>query len=254
MTFVGDVGANMARWWWRLRRDPITLAVDLIQPILWLFLFGHLFTYARLGLGAHMSYLAFMAPGVVVMTMFNVAMAGGLELIVDRETGMLRRLLVTPSHRSALLTGRFLFVVALGLAQVAILLVAARVMGVALRADLPGVATVLVADVLLGSGVAIVSLVLAFTLKSHGPFYAVLGFVTLPVTFLSTAFAPLSTMAPWLRTIAAWNPLTYAVNASRTALFSHVSVGATAQMLGALILFDALALAIGLRVFQRALT
>lgn len=190
MTFAKDLGSNVTRWWWRLRRDPVTLAADLIQPVLWLLLFGHLFTYARLGLGDHLSYLAFMAPGVVVMTMFNVAMAGGLELIVDRETGMLRRLLVTPMHRSALLVGRFLFVVALGLAQVVTLLVATRLMGVALHTSIEGVATTLVAVVLLGSGVAIVSLVLAFALRSHGPFYAVLGFITLPMTFLSTAFAP----------------------------------------------------------------
>ena len=94
----------------------------------------------------------------------------------------------------------------IGLAQVTVLLLAGWIMGVPMPAGPSGVAVILAADVFVGSGIAILSLVLAFRLRSHGPFYSVIGFFQLPLTSLSTAFAPLATMAPWMRTLAAWNP------------------------------------------------
>jgi ABC-2 type transport system permease protein len=254
MSYLHDVAANLVRWWWRLRREPVTLAVDVAQPVLWLVLFGHLFQHASLGLGAGVGYLTFMTPGVIVMTMFNVALAGGLEIVIDRENGMLRRLMVAPLHRSSMLVGRFLFAVLLGLAQVAVLLVVGALMGVGLGLSAGAVLLAALADVLIGSGIGILSLVLAFRLKGHGPFYAILGFVTLPLTFLSTAFAPLTTMAGWLRWLASWNPLTYAIDAVRSVLIAHASFGAVAGLLAYLLVFDLLCLAFGVRVFRRALS
>jgi len=253
VTYLTDLAANGMRWVWRLRREPVTLLVDLLQPVLWLLLFGHLFSFARAGLGLHVSYLTFMTAGVAVMTVFNVALAGGLELMFDRESGMLRRLLVTPMHRSTLLAGRFLFVVLVGLAQVAVILGLGRVLGVPLHGGLGGLAIILVFDTLLGTGIATLSLVLAFRLRNHGPFYTIIGFVSLPVTFISTAFAPLDTMAGWLRALARLNPLTYAVDAVRAVVVGS-AVGGTLLHLGLyLILFDAGCLALGWWVFRRSL-
>jgi ABC-2 type transport system permease protein len=253
VTYLTDLAANGMRWVWRLRREPVTLLVDLLQPVLWLLLFGHLFSFARAGLGLHVSYLTFMTAGVAVMTVFNVALAGGLEVMFDRESGMLRRLLVTPMHRSTLLAGRFVFVVLIGLAQVVVILAAGRLFGVAWHEGLGGIAAILVFDTLLGTGMATLSLVLAFRLRNHGPFYTIIGFVSLPLTFVSTAFAPLHTMSGWLRTLAGLNPLTYAVNAVRALLIGPGSLDALLRLGLYLAVFDGAALALGIWVFRRAL-
>lgn len=250
--YAQDVAANLLRWWWRLRREPVTLAVEVAQPVLWLLLFGHLFTYATVGFGLHVSYFAFMTPGVIVMTMVNVALAGGLDVLVDRESGMLRRLMVTPMHRSSLLVGRFLFVVLLGLGQVVVILTAGSLMGIIPRSG-SSLAVVFASDILVGAGISILSLVLALRLKSHGPFYTIIGFVSLPLTFLSTALAPLGTMSGWLRSLAAWNPLTYAVDAVRASMLTHAGWPAVLPLLGYLALFDALCLVLGVAAFRKAL-
>jgi len=251
--YLADLEANLLRWIWRIRRESTTLVVDLLQPILWLVLFGHLFTFAATGLGLRVSYLTFMTAGVVVMTVFNVALSGGLEIMFDRESGMLRRLMVTPMHRSTLLVGRFVFVVLVGLAQVVVILGAAAVMGVPLHEGFVGLVLVLVFDTLLGTGIATLSLVLAFRLRNHGPFYTIIGFVSLPLTFISTAFAPLHTMSGWLRTLAGLNPLTYAINAVRSVVLDHAGLGAVAHLGLDLVVFDGLCLALGVWVFRRAL-
>lgn len=251
--YLADLQANLLRWIWRIRREPTTLIIDLLQPILWLILFGHLFTFAATGFGLHVSYLTFMTAGVVVMTVFNVALAGGLEIMFDRESGMLRRLMVTPMHRSTLLAGRFLFVVLIGLAQVVVILGAGSLMGVPLHEGFWGLVLVLVFDTLLGTGMATLSLVLAFRLRNHGPFYTIIGFVSLPLTFISTAFAPLATMSGWLRTLAGLNPLTYAIDAVRSVVLEHAGLAAIAHLGLYLLIFDGLCLALGVAVFRRAL-
>ncbi len=252
--YAQDIAINLTRWLWRLRREPVTVAVDLAQPVLWLLLFGHLFSRASAGLGLRVTYLAFMTAGVVVMTVFNVTLAGGIEMMFDRETGMLRRLMASPLHRSSLLIGRFLVVVLLGLAQAVIIVLAGAIMHVPVGASPAAIALAFAVDVLLGSGIGIVSLVLAMILKSHGPFYAVIGFVSLPITFVSTAFAPLATMAPWLRAMASLNPLTYATDAVRDLLLYHAPAAAVVPLMADLLVFDALCLAVGLAVFRRALS
>lgn len=252
--YAQDVALNLTRWLWRLRREPLTVAVDLTQPVLWLLLFGHLFSRARAGLGLHVSYLAFMTAGVVVMTVFNVTLSGGLEMMFDRETGMLRRLMASPLHRSSLLVGRFLVVVLLGLVQAVIIVLVGAALRVPVAVAPADIGVAFAVDVLLGSGIGIVSLVLAMLLKSHGPFYAVIGFISLPVTFVSTAFAPLATMAPWLRVMAGLNPLTYATDAVRDLLLYHAPASAVLPLIGDLVAFDGLCLAVGLVVFRRALS
>jgi ABC-2 type transport system permease protein len=252
--YAGDVALNVTRWLWRLRREPVTVVVDLAQPVLWLILFGHLFSQASAGLGLHVSYLAFMTAGVVVMTVFNVTLGGGLEMMFDRESGMLRRLMASPLHRSSLLVGRFAVVVLLGLAQAVIIVLVGGLMHVSVTTSPADLGLAFAVDVLLGSGIGIVSLVLAMVLKSHGPFYAVIGFVSLPVTFVSTAFAPLATMAPWLRTMASLNPLTYATDAVRDLLLYHASASTVLPLMAYLLGFDAICLGVGLVVFRRALS
>ena len=108
------------------------------------------------------------------MTVFNSAMAGGIEVLFDRESGFHDRLLAAPMHRSAMLTGRYLYILLVSAAQGAVILLVAMAVGVRVATGLPGAVLAIALAVLLGVGVATLSLALAFVLKSHGTFFALL--------------------------------------------------------------------------------
>src|SRR6185295_6679607 len=105
-TVLADYGtetwAIARRWLWHLRHEPAQVVAALGQPALWLLLFGNLFTNAGIRFnGSAPDYISFMTAGVVIMTVFNSAMAGGIEVLFDRESGFHDRLMAAPMHRSA---------------------------------------------------------------------------------------------------------------------------------------------------------
>lgn len=198
------------RWLWRLRREPAGLASSLLQPAVWLLLFGHLFEGGTTV--TEYSYIAFMTAGVIVMTVFNAALSGGVEILFDRETEMLQRLIASPIHPAAILTSRFIFVIGLASCQAAIILVVALMLGVHVASGVLGLSLILGTGILLGIGITAISVTLALALRGHGQFFSIVSFVSLPLIFASNALAPLALMPPWLRWLARVNPMTYAVN------------------------------------------
>jgi ABC-2 type transport system permease protein len=223
------------RWLARLRREPLAMLALLAQPMVWLVLFGHLFTKMPVPGG---SYLRFMTAGAVVMTTFNACLTGGVELLFDRESGFLVRLLAAPASRMSLVTSRFMYLAALTGAQGLIILVAAWVMGVRYASGIGGVAMGLAIGALFGAGITALSMALAFSLPSHSQFFPITGFASLPLTFASTALVPLAVMPVWLRAIARLNPMTYAIDALRQLIMTGWQAAPLAGAVGALLAFD----------------
>ena len=94
--------AFLRRWHWRIRRDTLNQALTLLQPLLWLAFFGGLWSQAELT-WAEGGYLRFITAGIVMMSVFNAALMGGLDVLVDRERGALDRFLVSPAPPMALI-------------------------------------------------------------------------------------------------------------------------------------------------------
>lgn len=235
--------ALLGRWTARLRREPFTLIGTVIQPVLWLLLFGNLMD--RMAAGAQIpggDYLRFMTAGAVVMTMFNSALNGGVELLFDRESGLLVRTFAAPVHRLSIVSSRFAYVVGLACVQCLITLLAAMLMGVRYATGLAGIMGCLLVGALFGAGITTLSVVLAFTVRNHGHFFTITGFVGLPILFISSALVPLNFMPGWLQTLATFNPMTHATEAVRTLTLEGWPIPQLLQELGALALFDALCL------------
>ncbi len=252
--YIQETRALTRRWWQRFRREPTTMIFGLVQPVLWLVLFGNLFQKATTIPGvAAPSYIAFMTAGVVVMTILNSGLAGGIEMLFDRETGVLERLMAAPIRRSTLITSRFLFVMGITSLQALLILAAAFLFGVRTATGLGGVAMILLIGLLLGVGLISLSIALAFSIKSHGAFFAFLGFISLPLIFLSSALAPLATMPAWLRLLAELNPMTYTIEAVRALVLKGWIWGLVAQVVAVLLFFDAVCLWIGARILRRTL-
>jgi ABC-2 type transport system permease protein len=242
------------RWLARLRREPLAVAALLFQPMVWLLLFGHLL--ARMAQTAPVpggSYLRFMAAGAVVMTTFNACLQGGVELLFDRESGFLVRMLAAPARRISIVTSRFGYLAALTGVQSAIILLAAWIMGVRYASGLAGIAACLGIGALFGAGITALSVGLAFALKSHGQFFPVIGFVSLPLTFASSALVPLALMPAWMRAVARLNPMTYAVDAVRDLILGGWQLSALAGTTGALLLFDVCCVALAGVALRRGL-
>ena len=229
----------------------------LIQPMLfWLIFFGNLFQRAAdTQVMQAPSYISFLAAGVVVMTVLNNGLAGGVDLLFDKENGFLERLMSTPIHRSSVILSRFIFVMTITSLQVLVILAVAFLFGVQPATGVLGVAMILLIGMLFGVGLTSISMAMAFSVKSHGDFFSMLGFLSLPMIFLSSALVPLSAMPVWMGVLARFNPMTWAIDAVRPLILSGwaEALPHVMMVLVFMLIFDALCLYGGSRAFRRAI-
>jgi ABC-2 type transport system permease protein len=252
-----EIGALTMRWVLRLSREKFSMLFTLVQPMLfWLIFFGNLFQRAAdTQVVQAPNYISFLAAGVVVMTVLNNGLAGGIDLLFDRENGFLERLMATPIRRSSVILSRFLFVMTITSLQVLVILGVASLFGVRPATGLPGVTMILIIGMLFGVGLTAISMALAFSVKSHGDFFSVLGFLSLPMIFLSSALVPLHAMPAWMGWLARFNPMTWTIEAVRPLILSGwtEALPKVGLVLLLIAVFDAFCLYGGVRAFRRAL-
>ncbi|MGK7958630.1 MAG: ABC transporter permease [Crocosphaera sp.] len=214
--FSQETLAMTKRLFIQLQRRPSTLIAGIIQPFMWLILFGALFYNAPQGLfGEDLNYAKFLSPGIIVFTAFSGALNAGLPVMFDREFGFLNRLLVAPlASRYSIVAASTLYIITLSLIQTAVIIGASAALGAGLP-NIAGLGAIALIVFLIVAGVTGLSLGLAFALPGHIELIAVIFVTNLPLLFASTALAPLSFMAPWLQVIASLNPLTYAIEPIR---------------------------------------
>ncbi|MBF2013743.1 MAG: ABC transporter permease [Richelia sp. RM2_1_2] len=222
---VQETLALTRRLFIQLQRRPSTLVASIIQPVMWLVLFGALFQNAPKGLfGNTTNYAEFLAAGIIVFTAFGGALNAGLPIMFDREFGFLNRLLVAPlASRFSIVFASAIFIISQTLLQAAVIVGAAAFLGAGIP-DAVGLGTIALIVFLLALGVTALSLGLAFALPGHIELIAVIFVTNLPLLFASTALAPLSFMPQWLQVIATINPLSYAIEPIRY-LYQHESWG-----------------------------
>jgi ABC-2 type transport system permease protein len=200
----------------KLRRDPTEMFTRAIQPLLWLLVFGEVFTRTRAIPTGNLSYMAFMAPGVLAQSVLFAAIFYGIAVIWERDLGIVHKLLATPASRSSLVMGKAIAAGVRGWVQGIIVFAIAVVIGVQVRFDPLDVLGVCAA-VFLGSALfATFSLVVACVVKTRERFMGIGQVLTMPLFFASNAIYPITMMPPWLGAIARVNPLTYLVDALRT--------------------------------------
>ncbi|HCF30065.1 MAG TPA: transporter [Cyanobacteria bacterium UBA11049] len=213
---VQETLALTRRLFIQLQRRPSTLVAGIIQPVMWLILFGALFQNAPQGIfGNSTNYGQFLSAGVIVFTAFAGALNAGLPVMFDREFGFLNRLLVAPlASRYSIVLASAIFIISQSLLQAAIIVATAAFLGAGLP-DAAGLSAIALIVFLLALGVTALSLGLAFALPGHIELIAVIFVATLPLLFASTALAPLSFMPKWLQIVALLNPLSYAIEPIR---------------------------------------
>lgn len=223
--FIQETLALTKRLFIQLKRRPSTLIAGIIQPLMWLLLFGALFQNAPQGLfGNNVGYGQFLGAGVIVFTAFAGALNAGLPIMFDREFGFLNRLLVAPlASRYSIVAASAIYIVVLSLIQTVVIVIASALLGAGVPSIL-GLSAIALIVLLLVVGVTALSLGLSFALPGHIELIAVIFVTNLPLLFASTALAPLSFMPSWLQIIASLNPLSYAIEPIRY-LYLHNNWG-----------------------------
>ena len=224
---VQETSALTKRLFLQLARRPSTLVAGVLQPLIWLILFGALFANAPEGLlPGGMSYGRFLGAGVIVFTAFSGALNAGLPVMFDREFGFLNRLLVAPLRsRSSIVLASVLYITVLSLLQSLAIMITAALLGYGWPGG-AGLRLVVATLLLLVFAVTALSLGMAFALPGHIELIAVIFVANLPLLFASTALAPLSFMPAWLGWLAALNPLTFAIEPIRAAYSGSLDLSA----------------------------
>jgi ABC-2 type transport system permease protein len=204
----------------KLRHDPIDLITRSLQPVLWLLLFGEVMVHFHGQFDEKLSYLDFLAPGILGQSVLFVAIFYGLSAIWERDLGVLSRYLVSPAPRSVLVLGKGASAIVRGFAQAAIIYVLSISIGVHVDFSPLNILAV-IAVVALGSSLfCVLSLVIACIVKNREHFMGVGQLITMPIFFTSSAIYPLAVMPHWLQVISTANPLTYQVDALRALMIS----------------------------------
>ncbi|MFE2373158.1 ABC transporter permease [Streptomyces sp. NPDC059398] len=199
----------------KLRHDRTELYTRAVQPALWLLIFGETFTRIRAIPTGGIPYIDYLAPGIIAQSAMFIAIFYGIQIIWERDAGILTKLLVTPTPRAALITGKAFAAGVKALIQAVVVVVIAALLGVALTWNplrLLGVAVV----VILGSAFfSCLSMTIAGIVLTRDRLMGIGQAITMPLFFGSNALYPVAIMPGWLQAISKANPLSYQVDALR---------------------------------------
>jgi ABC-2 type transport system permease protein len=221
-----------------LMREPIWIALMVIQPMLWLLLYGQLFSKTGAqGRGA--SYIEFLTPGVVCMNAFFGGTWGGMAMISDLDRHVVDRFLAAPASRLAIVLSQVIRAGITAVLQALILLLIGLALGVRVHGGAAGWLIVFAAAALLAMVFAGFSNGIALLLRKEASMIATANFVGLPLMFLSSILVSVALMPDWIRVISRFNPVNWGTRAARNAILVGGSWGPT----GLYLLFLAAAVA-----------
>jgi ABC-2 type transport system permease protein len=234
----------------KLSHDRSELVTRAIQPALWLLIFGQTFTRIRAIPTGRVPYLDYLAPGILAQSALFISIFYGIQIVWDRDAGVLAKLLVTPTPRAALVAGKAFAAGVRGFAQVLVIGALALVLGVHITANPLRLGLVVVVVVLGSAFFSCLSMTIAGLVLTRERLMGIGQAIMMPLFFGSNALYPIAVMPGWLRVLSRVNPLSYEVDALRGLMIgtpAHVvldlavlvgcavvGIGASAALLGRL--------------------
>jgi ABC-2 type transport system permease protein len=211
----------------RLSRQSTVIFFSLIQPLIWLVLFGQMF--ARIARGSsqafgHVSYLQFFIPTVILQSILFGSGQSGVGMITDIDSGFLDKLMTTPINRLAILLGRLLGDLTRITVQMVLVVVIGWIIGqwqdpkISFYYSVPGILGALGIAMMFALVLMALNIFIALWTRSTEATFIVSNFLTLPLLFTSSAQLPISLLPGWMQKIAHINPVTYTIEAMRALL------------------------------------
>jgi len=257
MTVVRHTWFMVVRQAVNLMREPIWIVMMIIQPMVWLILYGQLFkNVTRLGGFGTGSYITFLAPAIVVMNGFFGATWSGMSMINDLEHKVVERFLATPASRVSIVLSQIVRSALTAAIQAVIILLVALALGVRIHTGAIGWIVIIVAGMLVNSAFAGISQAIALLTRREATMIAVANFIGLPLLFLSTTMMALSNMPHWMQVTTKFNPVDWGVRAAREVVLPGTSWGTVGWHLLALLALTAVTTAwatSSFRQYQRSL-
>jgi ABC-2 type transport system permease protein len=233
---VVHTGLLTARQLRAFARNPAYLLINLVQPIIWLLLFGQLFRSVVdiPGFTGGHDYLTFLTPGIVMMmALFGSAWAG-TTYIQDMDRGVMDRFLTSPTSRGGLIVATMLYQAVLTIIQTLVVLGVAWLAGARFEGGVGGILVLLLAAVLLTFVFAAFSNAIALLAKQQAALIGISQLLSFPLMFLSSAIMDTALSPAWVRDVARFNPFEWAVVAGREALSSAADAASIWAHLGLL--------------------
>ncbi len=239
----------------KLRHDATEIITRAVQPVLWLLVFGEVFTQARAIPTGNLPYIDFMAPGILAQSVLFIAIFYGIAIIWERDLGIVHKFLASPTPRAALVSGKALSAGVRALSQAVIIYALAWLLGVGINWNPLALLSVLLVVILSAGFFSTFSLIIACLVKTRERFMGIGQVLTMPLFFASNAIYPISIMPTWLQVISHVNPLTYEVDALRALMLtggeSTFGVGVDVAILA---IATAILIAIGGWLYPRVAT
>ncbi|MEP6751655.1 MAG: ABC transporter permease [Candidatus Dormiibacterota bacterium] len=251
MKVLRDTWLVFGRYWGLFIHNPVWVVIGVVQPLLYLILFAPLLSSIAKtpGFPTGGAYNVFVPGLLVQLGMFGAA-GVGFSLIAELRMGVIERLRVTPVSRVSLLLGRALRDIVSIVTQSLILIVLALPFGLSINPI--GVVVVLALIALIGLLTASVAYAAALWLRSEDSYAPLIFTSSLPILLLSGVLLPLGLAPQWLRSIAAVNPLSYAVDAARAVFLGHLGDPSVIKGVALMAVLSIFAVFLGARAFGRA--
>jgi ABC-2 type transport system permease protein len=217
LTHTAILTGRQLRAAWRM---PAFLVMNLIQPIIWLLLFGQLFKaiVEIPGFGDGQSYLEFLTPGIVMMMALFGSAWSGTVYIQDMQRGVMDRFLTSPTNRAALIVSTLVYQSILAICQSLVVLGIAFWAGARFEGGFTGILLLLLGVVLLTAVFCSLSNAVALLARDQTALIGISQIITLPLMFLSSAIMNTKLSPEWVQNVAAFNPFEWAVIVGRQAL------------------------------------
>ncbi len=236
----------------KLRHDFTELITRALQPALWLLIFGPVFARNGAMHPGSLPYLDFIAPGILAQSVLFVAIFYGINVIWERDLGIVQKFLVSPTPRSALVLGKGFSAGIRTLSQTVIVYGLSLCLGVKLNWSPLALLNVVIVVMLSATLFSTFSLVIACIVKTRERFMGVGQVLTMPLFFASNALYPTDLMPGWLKVVSHLNPLTYVVDALRTFMLAEgTSVFGLGCDYAVIVLTATVLVLIGARLYPR---
>lgn len=217
------VGAMCAVELQKLMHDRTEIYTRAVQPALWLLIFGTTFSRIHAIPTGGVPYLDFLAPGIIAQSAMFIAIFYGITIIWERDSGVLTKLMVTPTPRPALVTGKAFAAGVKAVIQAVVVIVIAALLGVGMSWNPLHLLGVIAVVVLASAFFSCLSMSIAGIVLTRDRLMGIGQAITMPLFFASNALYPVALMPGWLQAISKVNPLSYQVDALRGLLIGTPS-------------------------------
>ncbi len=222
-SFLGDTWANCKRWLLKFVKTPPLIVMNLIQPILFLFLFtevfGQIASAPISGTFGSFNYVTYLLPAIAIQVSIMTSEGAGMNLVKDMDDWIFEKVMVYPMNKTAVFLGKTISEIFRIAVQIGIILGLGILLGAEIATGFLGVLGIIGIGILFSLLFISIITAVAMITKDQETMMSIMMPIMFPLLFLSSAFLPLNLLPSWIQTFARFNPVTYGVDAARSIVF-----------------------------------